>query len=151
MYVRKKSEAKKKRSGKSIYTRREPNLPRFHSPNSHRAFPITSHFISRAVLGEGPRRCCEGLARGVKAETLTCTLHSVVVLRAGHEADVLAALAVAKRREPIAAFCAGVFGMCGLAEWSGGQECTGHPGQTRARLNGHLSEQMGRGNSLSCL
>lgn len=69
----------------------------------------------------------------VKAETLNCTLHSrESVLSAEHQADVL----VAKQRELIAVFCTEVFRMCGLAEWSEGQECIGHPGQTQAQLNG---------------
>lgn len=57
-------------------------------------------------------------------------------LRGEHQADVLTVMIVAKQRELIAVFCAEIFRMCGLAEWSGGQECIGHRGQSQAQLNG---------------
>lgn len=48
----KKTEAKKKCSGKSIYTQTGAQPASTPEPwNSHRGFPITSHFISRAVPG----------------------------------------------------------------------------------------------------
>lgn len=52
MYRWEKKEAKKKCSGKSIYTQTGAQPASTPQPwNSHRGFPITSHFISRAFLG----------------------------------------------------------------------------------------------------
>lgn len=58
---------------------------------------------------------------------------------------MLSVMSVAKQRELIALFCSEVFRMCGLAEWSGGQECIGHPGQTQAQLNGTPLTADGKG------
>lgn len=122
-----KRERPRRNSQKNPFTHaRSPTCIASTAPKFPQRFPYHLPFYQQSCPGEmtKPR------AWRVKAETLNCTLHSAPVLRAGHRADVLAVLIVAKRGELIAAFCAGVFGMCGLAEWSGGQECIGHPGQS---------------------
>lgn len=92
-------------------------------------------FAAELSLGKWPSRCCKGLwMLRQRPWTALCITESV--LSAEHQADVLTVMVVAKQRELMAVFCTEVFRMCGLAEWSGGQECIGHPGQTQARLNG---------------
>lgn len=107
--------------------------------NAHRGFLITSlyHciFAAELSLGEWPSRWRKGLwMLRQRPWTALCITESV--LSTEHQADVLTVMVVAKQKELMAVFCTEVFRMCGLAEWSGGQECIGHPGQTQARLNG---------------
>lgn len=139
----------KKRSEKSIYIWQEPNLSCFHSPETPTEVFLSPHILplhlcNRAVLGKWSSQCCKGLWE-LRQRPWTALCIKESVLSAEHQADVLTVMIVAKQRELIAVFCTEVFRMCGLAEWSGGQECIGQPGQTQAQLNGTPLMEDGKG------